>query len=149
MVAQLRQPQNYTVCSEMHEVWAIKMLCDTNATPGIINGPYHEDLMSSRGLSFMRWLVVMDDQGWAMLCTLTNIQHKSNEAHGRTEGYISLLPTFISVLFSSWSIHTTSILISTSRDLHNTTPVVPKHTREPTQLCTFPLGFLQLHIAVS
>jgi len=32
MVAQLGQPENYSVCSEMHEVWVVEVVCNANAT---------------------------------------------------------------------------------------------------------------------
>ena len=36
--------------------------------------------------------------------------------------------------------------MSTSRDLHKITTLVPKHTRYATQLSTLPLGFLPLQL---
>jgi len=52
------------------------------------------------------------------------------------------LPPVLNTLPVSWT-------ISTSCDLHNTMPLIPKHTQQPTQLCMFPLGFLPLHSTVS
>ena len=77
----------------------------------------------------MRCLVVLQDEGWAVLCSLTNKTHKLNQEIAGTRVYISRLPAYTSILFSSRIIHTDSILISTSRDLHKTTPLVPKHTQ--------------------
>jgi len=77
----------------------------------------------------MRWHVVLQDQGWGVLCLLTNKTAKLNQEIAGTRVYISRLPAYTSILFSSGMIHTDSILISTSRDLHKTTPLVPKHTR--------------------
>ena len=39
--------------------------------------------------------------------------------------------------------------LTTSRDLHKTTPLDPKHIRYPTQHCTFPLGVLPPKSTVS
>ena len=77
----------------------------------------------------MRWHLVLQDKGWAVLCSLTNKTHKLNQEIAGTRVYISLLPTYTSFPFSSRIKHTDSILISTSRDLQKTTPLVPKHTR--------------------
>jgi len=78
MVAQLGQTENYSVVSEMQEVWAVKMMCDANATPGVANCPHREYYISSWGLLFMRWLVVRQDKGCAVLCSLTNKTQKLN-----------------------------------------------------------------------
>jgi len=129
MLALLGQPGNYTVCSEMHQVWAVKMMCDAKAMPGVVNGHLREYNISSRGLSFMRWHVVLHDECWAVWCSLTNKTHKMNQEIAGTGVYISCLPAYTSFLFSSRIRHTDSILLSTSRDLHKTTPLVPKHTR--------------------
>jgi hypothetical protein len=32
----LGQLKNYTVCSEIHEVWAVKVISDANAMPGVV-----------------------------------------------------------------------------------------------------------------
>jgi hypothetical protein len=77
----------------------------------------------------MRWHVVLQDKGWAVLCSLTNNTHKLNQEIAGTRVYISVLPAYTSFLFSSRIIHTDSILLSTSRDLHKTTPLIPKHTQ--------------------
>jgi len=78
MVAQLGETENYSVSSEMHEVEALKMMCHANVTPGVIDCPLREYLISSRGLSFMRCLVILQDECWAVLCSLTNKTHKLN-----------------------------------------------------------------------
>jgi hypothetical protein len=78
MVAQLGQPENHSVCSEMHEVRAVCMMCAANATPGIVHCPLCEYLILSRGLLSMRCLVVLQDEAWAVLCLLTNKSHKLN-----------------------------------------------------------------------
>ena len=77
----------------------------------------------------MRCLVVVQGEGWAVVFSLTNKTHKLNKEIAGTQVYISLLPVCTFFLFSSRIIHTDSILILTSRDLHKTTPLVPKHTR--------------------
>jgi len=77
----------------------------------------------------MRCLVVLKDEGWAVLCSLTNKPHKLNQEIAGTRVYISLLPAYTSFLVSSRIIHTDSILISTSHDLHKTTPLVAEHTQ--------------------
>jgi len=71
MVAKLGQPEIYSVFSEMHEVWAAKVVCIANATPSIINCPHREYWILSQGLWCMRCLVVVEDEGWAVLCSLT------------------------------------------------------------------------------
>jgi len=38
-----------------------------------------------------------------------------------------------------------SSTLSTSRDLHKTTPLIPKHLLSPIPLCMFPLGLVLLH----
>jgi hypothetical protein len=76
----------------------------------------------------MRWRVVLQDEGWAILCSLNNKTHKLNQEIAGTRVYISRLPTYTSCHFSSGIIHTDSILISTSCDWHKTTPLIPKHT---------------------
>ena len=77
----------------------------------------------------MRRLGIVQDEGWAVLCWLTNKTRKLNQEIAGTRVYRSLLPVYTSFLFSSCIIHTDSILISTSRDLHKTMPLIPKHTR--------------------
>jgi len=99
MVAQLGEPENYSVCSKMHEVWAVKMMCDANATPGIVNCPLAEYWISSRGLSFVRRLVVLQDAGWAILWSLTNKTHKLNQEIAGTRVYVSILPAYTFCLF--------------------------------------------------
>jgi hypothetical protein len=76
----------------------------------------------------MRWYVVLQDEGWAVLCLLTNETYKLNQEPAGTQVYISLLSAYTSFLFSSCIIHTNSTLIWTSRDFQKTTPLVPKHT---------------------
>jgi hypothetical protein len=94
MLAQLRQPRNYSGCCEMHEVSAVTMICDENATPGVMECPLREYYISSRGLSFMRWHVVLQDAAWAVLCLFTNKTHKLNQEIAGTPVYISLLPAY-------------------------------------------------------
>jgi hypothetical protein len=77
----------------------------------------------------MRWHVVLQNEGWAILCSLTNKTEKLNLEIAGTRVYLSLNPANTSFLFSSRSIHTDSILISTSLDLPKTTPLVAKHPR--------------------
>jgi hypothetical protein len=72
MVAQFGQSENYSVCSKMHKVRTDIVVCDAKASPGIVfrlHAKYH---ISFPGSSFMRCLVVMQDEGWAVLCSLTN-----------------------------------------------------------------------------
>jgi hypothetical protein len=75
----------------------------------------------------MRCQMDLQDDCWAVLSLLTNKTHKLSYEIAGTRVYISLLPTYTSILFSSCIIHTDSILILTSRDLHKTTPLIPKH----------------------
>ena len=55
----------------------------------------------------MRWLVVVQDEGWAVLCSLTNKLQDMNQI-ARTQVYISLLPAYTSILFSFGIKHTAS-----------------------------------------
>jgi len=109
MVAQLRQLENYSVWSEMHEVWADNVVCAANPTPGVANCPHRKNLISSQRSSFMRFLVVVQDEGWPILCSLANKRQEMNQIAG-TWVYISLLPTNTSTLISSHFKYTTSIL---------------------------------------
>jgi hypothetical protein len=77
----------------------------------------------------MWWEVVQQDEGWAVLCSLTNKTQNLNEEIAGAQVYISLLPAYTSVLCFSRMIHTDSILISTSRELQKISPLVPKHNR--------------------
>jgi hypothetical protein len=47
----------------------------------------------------MRCLVIVDNEGWAVLCTLTNKTQDINKIAG-TQVYISLIPTYLSIPFS-------------------------------------------------
>ena len=57
----------------------------------------------------MRCLVVVQDEGRAVLCSLTNDTQDMYQIAG-TRVYISLLPAYTSILFSSCIKHTASIL---------------------------------------
>jgi hypothetical protein len=100
----------------------------------------------------MRWHVVLQDEGWAVWCSLANKTHKLNQEIVGTQVYICRLHAYTSVLVSSHNIHTDRIPISTSRDLHKTTPLVP-NTPASLHNCvlslTFRPGFVPLHSTVS
>ena len=68
MVAQFGKPENNAVCFEMHEVLVVKVVCNAKAMPSIVNVPLHEHYIPSKGISFMRGLVVVQDEAWAVLC---------------------------------------------------------------------------------
>ena len=53
--------------------------------------------------------MVVQDDCWAILCSLTNKKKDMNQIAG-TGVYISLLPAYTSILFSSSMKHTASIL---------------------------------------
>jgi len=72
MVAHYRHTENYWVCSEMHEVWEVKVEFDAKATHCIVDFPHREYQISSLGFSFLRCMVVVQDHGRAILCLLTN-----------------------------------------------------------------------------
>ena len=77
----------------------------------------------------MKCLVVVQDEGWAVLCSLTNETQDMNQIAG-IQVYISLLPAFTSILYSFHRSHTACILNSLDKcDLHRTTPLVPQHTQ--------------------
>jgi hypothetical protein len=105
------------------------MICDASATHRVINDPLREYDISARSLSFMRCLVVLQHEFWAVFYSLTNKTHKLNQDIAETRVYISLLPADTSILFSSHTIPTDSILISTLCDLNQTTPLVAIHTQ--------------------
>jgi hypothetical protein len=96
--------------------------------------------------------MVLQNEGWAVLCLLTNKTRKMQQEIAGTRVNISILPAYTSFAFSSRIIHTNTILISTSRNLHKTTPLVPI---TPDSLhnfvlsLTFHLGSLPLHATVS
>jgi hypothetical protein len=104
------------------------MICEAKPTPGIVDYPLRVYQISSEGLSFVRWHVVLHKEGWAVLYSLTNKTHKLNQDITATRVYVSILPVYTSIFFSSCIIHTDSILIPTSHDLQKTTPLIPKHT---------------------
>jgi hypothetical protein len=66
----------------------------------------------------MRCLVVLHDESWAVMCSLTNKTYKSNKEITGTPVYISLLPKYNSCIFSSRIIYIDRILILISQDLH-------------------------------
>jgi len=59
----------------------------------------------------MKCLVVGQDEGWAVLCSLTNKTQDMNQIAG-TPVYISLLPASTSILLSSRIYQSASILNS-------------------------------------
>jgi len=94
MVAQLGQLENYSVCSEMNEVGAVTVVWDATATPSDANCPHRVYWILSRGSSFMRGLVVVQDEGWAVLRSLTNkTQDMTQIAGTRVYIYPFFLPT--------------------------------------------------------
>jgi hypothetical protein len=130
----------------MHEVWAVKVVRDAKATPGVVYCSLRENSISFRGSSFMRCLVVLQDDGWAVLCSWTNKISWTKKSLELEYIYPIFPPSppfcFPPVLNTppgSWT-------LSTARDLHKTTPLISKHTRQPTQLCMFSLGFLPLQL---
>jgi hypothetical protein len=105
------------------------MMCDAKAMPDIVNSSLCEYYISSQGLSFMRWHVVLQDGGWADLGSLTNKTYKLNQEIAGTRVSISLLSAYTSFLFDSRIIHSDSIPISTSRDFQKTKSLIPQHTQ--------------------
>ena len=57
----------------------------------------------------MRCLVVVQDEGWADLCLLTNTMQDMNQIAG-TRVYLFLLPAYSSIPFTSHIKYTASIL---------------------------------------
>jgi len=102
MVSQLGQPENYSVCTKMHEMWAVKVVCDAKATPRVINIPHWEYENWSPGFSFMWCLVVMQAEGWTILCSLTNKMQDMNQHY-----HISHV--------EPWNLRNSSIYIPSSR----------------------------------
>jgi len=147
MVTQLERPERYSVCSEMHQVWAVNMRFDSKATPSMVNSTFCKFKISSRCLFFIRCLVVLHGHSGAILSSLTNNSHQLNDEMARRRVNLSGLPSENSFPCASSSIHMGSILMSTSCDLHNSMPPVPKHTITYT---TLPFVFLphQLHAPV-
>ena len=68
----------------------------------------------------MMCLVVMQDKGWAVLCSLTNKTQYMNQIV-ETRVYISILPTYTSILFSFHIKHTTS------NSTHSQHPELSRH----------------------
>jgi hypothetical protein len=91
----------------MHEDWAVKVVCDAKARHSVATCSHCKYYISSRGSSFMRCLIVVQDEGWAVLRSLTNNTQDMNQI-ARTRVYISLLPTYTSIIFSSCLEHTSS-----------------------------------------
>jgi hypothetical protein len=89
------------------------MICDAKATPGVVNSPLRKYKNVSRGLPLMRWHVVLQVDGWAILCSLSNKPHRLTEDIAGTKVNISFLSTYTFFLFSSDNIHTDRILILT------------------------------------
>jgi len=85
------------------------MVCDAKATHRIANCPHHMNYISSSGSSCMRCLVVGQDEGWAMMCSVTNKTQDMNQI-AETRVYISFLPDFSSILFSAHVNHTATNL---------------------------------------
>jgi len=160
MVAQLGQCENYSVCSEMNEVWAVKVVCVMTS-----NAQCHE-LSSPLILNLISRLLIHEVPGgcagWRLgrvvfvnqqiagyestLSYLTSWAKKLQEL-GYMYPFFTPTPpfTFPSILNTppaSWT-------ISTSCDMHKTMPPILQHTRQPTPLYTIFLGFLPLHTPVS
>jgi hypothetical protein len=91
----------------MHEVGGVEVVWDAKPTPGIANCPHCDYQISPGGSSFMRCLVVVQDEGWAVLCSLTNKMQNMNHIAG-TRVYISLISAYTSITFSSCITHTGS-----------------------------------------
>jgi len=111
MVAQLGQPENYSVCPEMHEVWVVKVVCDAKATPRVVYYPHREYYFWFQGSSFMRFLVVVQDEGWAVLCSLTD-KTSWNKKSQELEYIYPFFPPSTPFCFPPVWNHTTSILNS-------------------------------------
>jgi len=94
----------------MHKVWAVKVVCDAKTTPSVANYGHRKYEISSRCFSFMRCLLVVQDEGWAVLCSLTNNMQDMNQSAG-TRVYISLPPAYTSILVSS-RLHLDSLFFS-------------------------------------
>ena len=43
MDAHLEQPENYSVCTGMHEVRAVQVACEAQAMPGVANIAHRKD----------------------------------------------------------------------------------------------------------
>ena len=50
----------------------VNVVYNGTAMPGFEYCPHREPKISSRGFSFLRCLVVVQDEGWAVLCSLSN-----------------------------------------------------------------------------
>jgi len=88
----------------------------------------------------------------ALTADLWSINNKTRDIDqiAGTRVYITNLPAYTSIRFSQvFNTPPASSTLSISHHLHNTIPLVPNHTRYPTQPFTFPLGLLPLHATVS
>jgi hypothetical protein len=59
IVAQLGQLENYSVWTEMYEIWDVKVVCDSRAMLSVANCPRRKNSISSWGSTIMRCLVVV------------------------------------------------------------------------------------------
>jgi hypothetical protein len=145
----------YSVCFKLHKVWTVNVWCDVTAMHGIVNCPYRKYSNLFRILSFMRYLVVMADEGWVILCSLPTkwripiekiISHQLNHDIGRTQEYISTLTAYTSFLLSFPIVHPNSILryLNIMRLAQNNT--FRSNTHQITyKTLYFPSGFLPQH----
>lgn len=79
MVTQPGHHTNFSVCSDMHDVRAVNVVSDGKDFLGIVNVPLHDHIITSQGWSFMRCLVVVQDNGWAALCSISNKTQSINQ----------------------------------------------------------------------
>jgi len=71
----------------------VTVVCDAKAMPIVVNLPLCIYQISSRGFSFMRRLVVVEDTGWAVLCLLTNKTSRIKKSQELEYIYPFFLPT--------------------------------------------------------
>jgi len=97
----------------------------------------------------MRCLVVVHDECWAVLWSLTNKTSWTKKSQELKDIYLFFPPTCPYPFPSTFNALPTTSTLSTLRDLHKPTPHIWKHTRKPTKCCMFSLGPGLLHATVS
>jgi hypothetical protein len=118
------------------------MMYDAKATPRVVNCPLTVYCISSRGLWFIRSLVVLQDEGWAILYLLTNKAHKLNlEPRNRRNSsiYIPSSRLHLHSLFLPYYTHRRDPDLDITCLAHNNASRSKTHLITFT-ICSLPLG---------
>jgi len=119
MVTQLGQPVNYSVCSEMHEVWVVKVRCHGKVDTRRCK--QYSPRVSNHILNFLIHDVPWGFLWWRLGCVVfiipQNVGYEWKLPHlmswikkiPATQVYVSLVPAYTFFFFSFSSKHNTSI----------------------------------------